>query len=114
MTTKDLNAEQLESIRRLLIDPLRDAVKAEVELGHGRLRQAVEQLAAQVAAHAEANHQRATETTRRLVMVEAEVTKFGPFRNRVLVVYGFLAAGLSLIWSIVRDRVVSKFTSRGP
>ena len=106
MPPKDLTSEQLESIRRLLIDPLRDAVKAEVELGHGRLRQAVEQLSAQVTAHAESNARASAEASRRLVAVETELTKFRSFRSRVLVVYTFLAAGLSLLWSILRERIV--------
>ena len=77
-----------------------------MELGHGRLRQAVEQVAAQVAAHTEANIRFSADATRRLVAVESELTKFRSFRSRVLVVYTFLAAGLSLLWSILRERIV--------
>ena len=38
----ELTAEQLESIRRLLVDPVRDAVKSEIQLSHDRLASAVE------------------------------------------------------------------------
>ena len=109
----DLTTPQLDSIRRLLLDPLREAVRAEVELGHDRLRQTIEQLADQVAAHAQSQSQRDTESTRRLAALEAQATRNSAFQSRVLVVYGFIAMGLSLLWSIVRDRLIARITGRG-
>ena len=113
MPNPDLTTPQLDSIHRLLIEPLREAVKAEVELGHDRLRQAIDQLAAQVAAQSSSQQQREEETTRRLTELEQQTARYGAMQSRLLVVYGFIAMGLSLVWSIVRDRLVARFTGHG-
>jgi hypothetical protein len=94
----DLTPSQLESIRRLLLDPLREAVRAEIQLGQARLASALEALADHV-------HR----TDKRITSVERDLMRLRSFRRRVLAVYSALAVLLSLIWSIVRDKVISLF-----
>jgi hypothetical protein len=96
----DLTPSQLESIRRLLLDPLREAVRAEIQLGHDRLASALDTLA---------DHLHRTD--KRITAVERDLTRLRTFRRRVLAVYSALAVLLSLIWSIVRDKVISLFAS---
>ena len=113
MPSHELNTQQLESIHRLLIEPLREAVKAEVELSQDRLRRAVDQLSAQLTAHIQSQGQRTDDASNRLTALEATTTRYAAMQSRVLVVYGFLAMALSLVWSIIRDRLVSRLTGRG-
>ena len=97
----DLTTEQLETIRSLLLDPLRETVKSEIERSHDRLGAAVEKLADRLAGHIE-------RTEKRVVFVEREVTRLRSFRQRVLAIYGVVAFMLSLLWSVIRERIFSR------
>ena len=97
----DLTAEQLESIRRLLVDPLRETVKNEIQLSHDRLESAVERLGDHLAGYIE-------RTEKRMATVEREVGRLRTFRRRVVAIYGVLTILLSAAWSVFRDRWLSK------
>src|SRR5205807_2281488 len=49
---QDLTPSQLESIRRLLVDPLRETIKSEVQLSHDRLAASIRKLTDQLSTHA--------------------------------------------------------------
>ena len=97
----ELNAEQLESIRRLLVDPLRETVKNEIQLSHDRLESAVERLGDHLAGHIQRSE-------KRLATVEREVGRLRNFRRKVVAIYGVITIVLSTVWSIVRDKCLSK------
>jgi hypothetical protein len=93
----DLNADQLEAIRRLLIEPLREAVRQEIRLSHQRLAATVEKLDERLADHG-----------RRLVVVERSTAQFRSFRRRVVTVYGVLTVILGVAWSLFREKLLAK------
>ena len=102
-----LNTTQLEAIQRLVCDPLRETVRAEMQAGHDRLTGAIEKVAEQLAAHV-------AETVRlehlredRIENLERRVTELERLRGKVLLVYAFLAVALSLAWSLVRDWLIA-------
>ena len=97
----EIRAEQLESIQRLLVEPLRDAVKAEIQASHDRLAAAVERVADQLAGHIE-------RTEKRVVTIEREVSRLRSFRTRVVAIYGVISMILGLLWSAVRDKISFK------
>ena len=97
----ELTAEQLESIRRLLVDPVRDTIKSEIQLSHDRLASAVERLGDHLAGHIE-------RTEKRMVTVEREVGRLRSFRRRVVAGYGAITILLSAVWSIFREKWLSK------
>ena len=97
----DLTAEQLESIRRLLVDPLRETVKNEIQLSHDRLESAVERLGDHLAGYIE-------RTEKLMATVEREVGRLRTFRRRVVAIYGVLTILLSAAWPVFRDRWLSK------
>ena len=98
-----LNTAQLEAIQRLVCDPLRETVRAEMRAGHERLAAAIEKVAEQLAAHvADAVRLEGTREDR-LRNIEQRVTRLEQFRGKVLLVYSALALLLSLAWSIVRE-----------
>jgi hypothetical protein len=95
----DLNADQLDAIRRLLIEPLREAVRQEIRLSHQRLAATVERLEERLVDHG-----------RRLVQVERSTAQLRSFRRRVVAAYGVLTVILSVAWSVVREKLLSKLT----
>jgi ferritin-like metal-binding protein YciE len=97
----DIRADQLESIQRLLVDPLRDAVKTEIQLSHDRLAAAVEKLADRLAGHID-------RTEKRIATVEREVSRLRSFRKRLVAIYGVITVILGLLWSAVKDKIMSK------
>jgi hypothetical protein len=101
----DLNPEQLESIRHLLVDPLRETVKTEIQLSHDRLAAAVDKLADRLAGHIDRNEKRAS-------AMEREIGRLRAFRHRIAVVYGAVMVVLTLVWAVVRDKVMAKWNGR--
>jgi hypothetical protein len=101
----ELRPDQLESIRRLLLEPLRDAVRAELELSHERLAGAIESLAQRVADYTQ-------RIDRRLGVVERETMRLRNFRRRVVAIYGAGAFVVTLLWSLVREKLLSKLGGR--
>jgi hypothetical protein len=97
----ELGSEQLESIRRLLLEPLRETIRAEVRVSH-------DQLAAVVATLGERLAEQGHRADRRFAAVERQLTGLGAFRRKVLAVYGVLTVLLSLIWSVLRDKLMTK------
>jgi hypothetical protein len=97
----ELTSEQLEAIRRLLIDPLREAVRQEMRLGHQRLTSAIGRLDDHVSDHG-----------RRLAVVEKSTARLRAFRRRVVAVYGFVTVLLSLAWAILRDKVLGRLSGK--
>ena len=97
----ELTAEQLESIRRLLVDPVRDAVKSEIQLSHDRLASAVERLGDHVSGHIE-------RTEKRLVTVEREIGRLRSFRRRVVAGYGAITILVSAVWTVFREKWLSR------
>ena len=97
----EIRADQLESIQRLLVEPLRDAVKAEIQSSHDRLAAALENVADQLAGHIERSE-------KRVAAIEHEVSRLRTFRRRVVAIYGVISIILGMLWSLVRDKIVSK------
>ena len=102
---QDLTPTQLESIRRLLVDPLRETIKSEVQLSHDRLTASIRKLTDQFSTHAHASDAR-------LTTAERELTRQRSFRRRLVAVYGVIALLLSLAGSFLRDRLLSLFNHR--
>jgi hypothetical protein len=99
----DLNADQLDAIRRLLVEPLRETIRQELRLTHQRLASTIEKLDERMAGRI-AHHDR------RLMAVERSTIQFRTFRHRIVAVYGALTVILSIGWSVVRDKLLSHFT----
>ena len=97
----ELTSEQLEAIRRLLIDPLRETVRQEIRLGHQRLAATMERVADHV-----------KDQERRLVAVEKSTARLRAFRRRVVAIYGFVTLLLSIAWSVLRDKVLGRFDGK--
>jgi hypothetical protein len=101
----DLTPAQLESLRRLLIDPLRETIKQELQINHDRLTSAIEKLADRLTTHAQS-------AEKRVATVEREIARQRTFRRRLVAVYGVMALLLSVVWSFLRDRLLSKLYGR--
>ena len=102
----DLTTPQLEAIQRLITEPLRQAVRTEMQAGHERLALAIEKVADQLTSHvADALRQGHTRDAR-IDSLEHRVTALERFRGRVLIVYGALALLFSLIWSLFREWIL--------
>ena len=101
-----LTTDQLDAIQRLLAEPLRQAVRAEMEAGHDRLAASIERVAEQLAAHAADFVARERARDRRLDALERRVATLEAFRGKVLVVYAFGTIALSFAWSLLRDWAV--------
>ena len=101
----DLRPDQLESIRRLLLDPLRDAVRAELQLSHDRLTSAIDSLTQRVTDY---THR----TDRRLQLVERETLRLRNFRRRLVAIYGAAALVVTVLWSVVREKLLSTLGGR--
>ena len=96
----DLKTEQLEAIRRLLLDPLREAVRQEIRLSHQSLSASLTKLSDRFDLHA-------VDYQRRITRIEQSVAKIKLFRDRIVMIYGVMAVVLSVVWAIVRQRVMT-------
>ena len=103
----DLTTTQLDSIQRLLSEPLRQAVRAEMQAGHERLAAAIEKVAEQLAAHVAEVIRRERVRDGRIDALEARVTALERFRGKVLMVYAALTILLSVSWSIFREWIAA-------
>ena len=101
-----LTSDQLDAIQRLLSDPLRQAVRAEMQAGHDRLAAAIDKVAEQLENFTAESLRRERARDIRLESLELRVATLERFRAKVLIVYGALTLIVGLIWSIVRDRVM--------
>ena len=98
----DLKPQQLESIRRLLVDPLRETVKTEIQLSHDRLESLVGRLDEQLTGHV-------ARSDKRLIHIEHEVSRLCSFRQRVIAVYGVLTMIVTVAWSIFREKCLARW-----
>ena len=105
--SSDLTSTQLDSIQRLLSDPLREAVRGEMQAGQERLTAAIEKLADQLAAHVADCLRRDRARGVRLESLHMRLDALDRFRGKVLIVYGALTILLSFGWSLARDRLAA-------
>ena len=98
-----LTADQLDSIQRLLSEPLRQAVRTEMQAGNDRLASAIEKVAEQLSNHVADNLRRERAREGRLESLERRVATLENFRAKVLIVYAALTVALSFAWSVLRD-----------
>ena len=98
-----LTTDQLEAIQRLIVEPLRQTVRAEVQTGHERLAAAITKVAEQLETQMADALRRDRQHDGRLENLEVRAAGFERFRARVIVVYGVLTFVLSLAWSMLRD-----------
>ena len=98
-----LTTPQLETIQRLLTDPLRQTVRTEMQAGHDRLACAIEKVTDQLTRHATASIEAHRAQSTRSEQLERRITILERFRAKVLVVYAFLTLLGTLAWSVVRD-----------
>jgi len=103
MNENDLTTGQLDAIQRLLSEPLRQAVRAEMQARHERLTAAIEKLSDQLAAHIADSLRRERAREARLDSLEHRVAALEKFRGKVLVVYAALTLILSFSWSVLRE-----------
>jgi hypothetical protein len=99
----ELTTTQLEAIQRLLSEPLRQAVRAEMQAGHERLAAAIEKLAEQLAGHIADSARRERGRDARVDSLEKRVAALERFRGKVLIVYAALTVLISFSWSIARE-----------
>ncbi len=100
-----LSTNQLESIRRLLLDPLRETIKAEIAQSHDRLASTLDRLAEDFATHAD-------QTERRIALIDRELARQKSFRRKLAGLYAALTVLLSLAWSVARDKFLANFHSK--
>ena len=98
-----LTSDQLEAIQRLLSDPLRQAVRAEMQAGHDRLAAAIDRVAEQLGRHMADNTRREHARELRLETLEHRVATLERFRARVLIVYAALTFAMSFAWSLFSE-----------
>jgi hypothetical protein len=98
-----LTSDQLDAIQRLLSDPLRQAVRAEMQAGHDRLTAAIERVGEQLGNHIADNLRRERARETRLETLEHRVATLEGFRAKVLIVYAALTFAMSFAWSVFRD-----------
>ena len=98
-----LTTDQLDSIQRLLSEPLRQAVRTEMQAGNDRLASAIEKVAEQLSTHVADNLRRERAREGRLESLERRVATLENFRAKVLIVYAGLTVALSFAWSVLRD-----------
>ena len=103
----DLTTTQLDAIQRLLSEPLRQAVRAEMQAGHDRLAAAIEKVADQLATHVADVLRLERSREHRLDSLEKRVAALERFRAKVLIVYGVLSMLLTLAWEFVREWIAS-------
>ena len=102
-----ITTPQLETIQRLLVDPLRQTVRTEMQAGHDRLASAIEKVADQLSQHATLTSQNEIARDARIARLESRVTTLEQFRGRMRAGYTALVLVCSLVWEFVRDWVIS-------
>jgi len=98
-----LTTPQLESLHRLLIDPLRDAVRTEMQAGHDRLTAAIEKVADRLSTHTAAARDSDRARDARTDQIEKRLALLERFRTKVLAVCAVLSFLVTLAWSILHD-----------
>src|SRR5579862_2450500 len=93
-----LTTSQLEGIQKLIIEPLRSTVRAEMQAGHERLASAIERVGLQLSTHIASTIESQRKSDARIELLDRRVTTLEHFRARILVVYGLLTIGFSLLW----------------
>jgi len=107
-----LTTPQLETIQRLLVDPLREAVRTEMQAGHDRLAVAIEKVADQLTQHAAITTQNELARDARITRLETRVTMLERFRGKMLAGYTALVLVCSLAWELLRDWVIGSMHRR--
>jgi hypothetical protein len=107
-----LTTNQLETIQRLLTDPLRTTVRAEMQAGHDRLAAAIQQVTDQLSRQAAASIDAYRLRDARVEHLERRTTALERFRAKVLLVYAALTVFCSLAWSYLRDWLPTLGTRR--
>ena len=107
-----LTTDQLDAIQRLLAEPLRQAVRAEMQAGHDRLASSIERVAGQLASHIAQIARRERARDGRLDALERRVATLEAFRGKVLVVYAFATLVLSFAWSLLREWIAGVLRSK--
>ena len=108
----DLTTPQLEAIQRLISEPLRQAVRAEMQAGHERLAGTIEKVAQNLADHISHAATRQRDWDAQLLALDRRVTALERFRGKVLLVYGALVVLISAAWSLVREWLVAGLRKR--
>jgi len=101
-----LTTPQLESLHRLLIDPLRNTVRSEMQAGHDRLTSAIEKVADRLATHTTSSldSDRARDT--RTDHLEKRLAVLERFRTKVLAVCAVLSFIVTVAWSLLHDYIM--------
>ena len=97
----ELNSDQLQSIQHILIDPLRETIRTEIRLNHDQLTDTINRLENIIQSQSQ------TQLTR-MSSMEREIARFQAFRRRLITIYSALTVVLSMIWSIIHEKVLSK------
>ena len=98
-----LTTTQLEAIQRLIIEPLRSAVRAEMQAGHERLAASIDKVTDQLAHHMTSTIDGHRARDARIEQLERRLATLERFRAKVLFVYGVLTVLCTLAWSVLRD-----------
>lgn len=104
---EQLTTSQLEAVQRLISEPLRLAVRVEMQAGHERLASAIEKVADQLARHVAEVVRQDRIRENHLENLEHRVLVLERFRAKMLIVYGALAVVFSVAWSVVWEWIVS-------
>lgn len=107
-----LTTNQLEAVQRLISEPLRQTVRAEMQVGHERLAAAIEKVADQLAAHIAEVLRHDITRDARLAALEHRVTALERFRGRVLIVYAGLTLLFSFAWELLREWIAGSLRRR--
>lgn len=98
-----LTTDQLQAIQRLISEPLRDTVRAEMQVGHERLAAGIQKLSDQLTSHAAEAQRREHAVEGKLGAIERRIGALEQFRGKVLLVYGVLTLAISFSWSVLRE-----------
>ena len=97
----DLDSEQLQSIQSILIDPLRETIRTEIRLNHDQMADLISRLEHII-------EQQSASSNARFTAIENEVAGFRAFRGKLVTIYSTLTVVLSIIWSLLREKVLAK------
>lgn len=100
-----LNAEQLQAVQRLLLEPLRDTIKAELQVSLDRLASSIDRLAEEMRSHR-------TQTEHRIEPLERELARQKRFRRKLAGIYGVIAVLLSAAWALIREKIMRRFGTK--
>jgi hypothetical protein len=102
-----LTPTQLESLQRLLLDPLKQTIRTEIQSGQDRLNTAIEKVADHLQTHitttTESNRQRDAQQNQQ----DHRLRTLERFRGKILVVYAALTLLSTLAWSLLHDYLTS-------